>query len=209
MRVMSAVTVLLFAMPFRSAAAQAASGTFTVTSGLDTIAVETYSAAPGKLTGFLRLPQQEAAARYVIHFRPDGSIAEADIRDDTRNFFSGTITFDEKAAVDARARGPAARFVMAPASTYPIVGTSLELMELLVRVTHATSRDSTSAQVFNIRNRILGTATIRRLPHDSLAILCVGCQRVGSRQEFRLGVAPTGDFTGGVEARQEWMITRR
>lgn len=189
------------------AAAQSRSASFVVTAGIDTVAVESYSVTPSALTGTLRLPQQGARARYVIQLRPDGTIAEANVTDDSRNFFSGTITFDEKAAVDARAV-PRRRFIMAPAATYPLVGTSLALMEQLARVTHATTRDSTTAHVFNIRNRMLGTATFQRVGRDSLVITCVGCQRADSRQVIHVGVSPQGDFTGGKELVQEWVITR-
>ena len=191
------------------ALAQAHSASFVVTSGQDTIAVENVNATSGALTGMLRLPQQQARARYVIHLRPDGGIAEANVMDDAPNFFSGAITFDEKAAVDARERGgPRRRFIMAPPSTFPLVGTSVALMEELVRVTHAISRDSTSAKVINIRNRVLGTATIRRLRGDSLAIDCDDCQRAGSHQAFHVALSKSGDFTGGVEIGQGWVITR-
>lgn len=189
--------------------AQAHSPSFVVTSGADTIAVESFTTAPAALTGSLRLPQQQAFARYVIHLRPDGSVAEADVMDDAPNFFSGTITFDERAAVDIRSGNVRRRFVMAPASTYPMVGTSMALMEELARVTHAMTRDSTSAHVFNIRNRILGVASMKRLRGDSLEIDCEGCQRAGSHQAIHVGVAANGDFTGGVELEQGWVIVRR
>ncbi|MDQ2666965.1 MAG: hypothetical protein M3Z05_13245 [Gemmatimonadota bacterium] len=189
------------------AAAQSRSASFVVTAGTDTVAVESYSVTPYALTGTLRLPQQQARARYVIQLRRNGSIAEADVTDDARNFFSGTITFDEEAAVDARAM-TRRRFIMAPPATYPLVGTSLALMEQLARVTHATTRDSTTAQVFNIRNRILGTATLQRVGRDSLVITCAGCQRPDSRQVLHVGISPQGDFTGGKELVQEWVITR-
>ena len=202
----SVALLLLLQAPIAPAQARAAS--FIVTSGMDTIAVESFAATSASLTGTLRLPQQQASARYVIRLRPDGSVAEAEVMDDAPNFFSGTITFDERAAIDLRANAPRRRFIMAPAATYPAVGTSLALMEELARVTHATTRDSTTAQVFNIRNRIVGTATIRRLRGDSVAIDCAGCQRAGSHQNIHVGVAPNGDFTGGVEIEQGWVITR-
>lgn len=194
--------------PASLARAQAHSASFVVTSGADTIAVESFSTTPGAMTGNLRLPQQQAAARYVIRLRPDGAIAEAEVMDDAPNFFSGTITFDERAAVDIRSRNVRRRFVMAPATTYPLVGTSLALMEELARATHAMTRDSTTAQVFNIRNRMLGVAKMKRLRGDSLEIDCEGCQRAGSHQAIHVGVAPNGDFTGGVELEQGWVIVR-
>jgi hypothetical protein len=207
-RIFVAVALILSA-PASIAAAQPSSASFVVTSGTDTIAVETFSSTPAALTGTLRLPQQQARARYVIHLRPDGSIAEADVTDDAPNFFSGTITFDEKAAVDIRTRTlPRRRFIMAPPVTYPLIGASVALMEQLARVTHAATRDSTSAQVFNIRNRTLGTATLKRIGRDSLAIFCEGCQRAGSHQVIHVGISPNGDFTGGTELGQEWVITR-
>ena len=201
-----AVLSLVYHLP--SASAQQHSATFVVTSGLDTVAAETFTTTPASLTGNLRLPQQNTVARYAILLYPDGSIAEADVQDDAPNYFSGTIAFDEKAAVHIRSETPRRRFIMAPPGTYPVIGTSVALMEELVRATHAATRDSTSVPVFNLRNRILGKATLRRIARDSLEIDCESCQRVGSHQRVQVSLSPTGDVTGGVEVGLGWVISR-
>ena len=192
------------------AGAQSHSATFVITSGLDTIAVESFTATAGALTGILRLPQQQARAQYVVRLRPDGTIGAADVADDSPNFFSGIIAFDEQAATELRARQPPRRRAFfAPPMTYPLVGTSVALLEQLARVTHATTHDSTIVRVFNIRNRVVGAARMVRLGRDSLAIDCESCQRVGSHQSIHVGVEPSGEFTGGADVEQGWIITRR
>ncbi len=205
--------VLCLAVTAARAHAQAATpSTFVVTNGLDTVAVERFTARTNSLTGDLRVTQGQQAihVNYDLTLRPDGSASRVKTVDDSPMMFSGIIVFDNDAMSAARAdpaaKGAALR--MGPTNGYPTIGTSIAMMEQLVRATHPAAGDSTTIRFINIRNGGDGMLTVRRISSDPVVIVCMGCMRANAREELRFAVAKNGDVTGGTNPALNWIITR-
>jgi hypothetical protein len=195
------------------ASAQTATpSTFVITNGSDTVAVEHFTARAGSLTGDLRLMQgqQPIHVNYELTLRPDGSASRVKTVDDSPNMFSGYIAFDNDAMLAMRA-DPAAKGAalhMGPPNGYPTIGTSIAMMEQLVRATHSAIGDSAAIRFINIRNGGDGMLTVRRINADSVVIVCVGCMNRNVREELRFAVAKNGDVTGGYNPALGWSISR-
>jgi hypothetical protein len=189
-----------------------APSTFVITNGSDTVAVEKFTARPTSLVGDLRVMQgsQPIHVSYELTLRPDGSASRVKTIDDSPNMFSGFIMFDMDAMSAARAdpatKGAALR--MGPPNGYPTIGTSIALMEQLVRATHPAVGDSAAIRFINIRNGGDGMLTVRRVNADSVVIVCVGCMQRNAREELRFAVGKNGDVTGGYNPALNWVITR-
>jgi len=206
MRLLTIATICLAAGPRIAVHAQATPTTFVITAGVDTVAVEQFTHDATSVVGDLRLPSQQQHVHYTAYLKADGSATRADVINDTRNFFTGTIAFDANSG--AAARGNADRLFRAPGA-YPVIGISIALMEQLIRSMHPRMGDSARVHVVNIRNRMAAMATIRRVSSDSVLVACEGCMRLGVVEELHFAVAPNGDIIGGVSAVPEWKITRR
>jgi hypothetical protein len=155
---------------------------------------------PGDSTiiGDLRLPNQGGHTRYVVRLGTDGRAERVEVTDDTSNFVSGTIAFDP-AANGSRS---VTRLVRAAPGSYPIVGTSVALMEQLVRATHPASGETARVAVTNIRNRLRGAATIRRLSPEMVEVACDACRRPHSHQVLDFPISAAGTFVAGRDATQ-------
>ena len=205
--------VLFVAATAARANAQAATpSTFVVTNGLDTVAVERFTARANSLTGDLRVMQgqQPVHVNYELTLRTDGSASRVKTVDDSPAMFSGIIVFDNDAMSAARAdpatKGAALR--MGPSNGYPTIGTSIAMMEQLVRATHPVVGDSATIRFINIRNGGDGMLTVRRISSDSVVIVCTGCMRANAREELRFAVAKNGDVIGGGNPALGWTISR-
>ncbi|MDB4877388.1 MAG: hypothetical protein JWM41_3834 [Gemmatimonadetes bacterium] len=205
--VLSAVAVLSQAAFVR----QAATISFVTTDDKDTIAVEQITRTAATLTGDLGLVQQGTHTHYVVHLRTDGSPERVEVINDARGFFTGTIAFDAIARNSARAGGGGLsdKIIMAPPGAYPTIGTSVALMDQLVRRTHLALGDSAMLPVINIRNRNTGLATLKRIAADSVRVYCDGCMNRGAIEELRFAIAKDGGIAGGTSPSQHWVIARR
>ncbi len=193
-------------------AQSATPSTFVITNGPDTVAIEKFTARAGSLTGDLRLMQgqQPIHVNYELTLRPDGSASRVKTVDDSPNMFSGLILFDNDAMLAARA-DPAAKGAalhMGPPNGYPTIGTSIAMMEQLVRATHPAVGDSATIRFINIRNGGDGMLMIRRLNADSVVIVCMGCMQRNVREELHFAVAKNGDVIGGYNPALGWSISR-
>jgi hypothetical protein len=206
MRLLTIAVISVATLPSSAVHAQATPSTFVITAGADTVAVEQFTHDAGSVVGDLRLPSQQQHVHYTAYLKADGSPARADVINDTRNFFTGTIAFDANSG--AAARGNADRLFRAPGA-YPVIGISVALMEQLIRSVHPLMGDSARVRVVNIRNRMAAMATIRRVSPDSVVVACDGCMRLGAVEELHFAVARNGDITGGVSSSPDWKITRR
>jgi len=214
MRVEHVVVTVGLALLAPSASAQLSTGsTFIITGEQDTVAVERFTRTSTALIGDLRLVQQPQSlhVHYTVSFRPDGSPTRVEIIDDAPNFFTGTVVFDAKSmmAVQAEIGALNDRVRMSPANTQPAIGTSMALMEQLVRATHPAIGDSARIGVMNIRNGNTSAMTITRTSTDSVSIVCDGCMRMGVREEIRVALGKSGDIVGGTNPSLHWTITRR
>jgi hypothetical protein len=208
-----AASLVLTIVSSQSYAQLSPASTFTITNGQDTIAVERFTHSASSLTGDLRLGSARQAnhARYTIALRPDGSASRVEINDDRPNFYTGLWVFDADAMRAARAE-PANHGVtirMAPPSSYPTIGTSLALMEQLMRATHPAIGDSVRIQVINIRNGFDAPLMLKRTAADSALIVCDGCMQMGVREEIHVALSSSGDILGGSNPSLNWTITRR
>jgi hypothetical protein len=202
----------LFVVAAHANAQSTTPSTFVITNGPDTVAVERFTSRATSLTGDLRLMQgsQPIHVNYELTLRPDGSASRVKTTDDSPMMFSGFIMFDAGAMTAARAdpatKGAALR--MGPPNGYPTIGTSIALMEQLVRATHPAVGDSAAIRFINIRNGADGMLTVRRVNADSVVIVCVGCMNRNVREELHFAVAKNGDVTGGYNPALNWSITR-
>jgi hypothetical protein len=212
MRQKIACAISLVILAAAATSPSAAQSTFTVMNGFDTVAVERFTANASSLTGDLGLMQgpRWIHVNYQLTLRPDGSTSRAKTVDDSPSMFSGVIAFNNDAMLAARAdpanKGAALR--MGPPNSFPTIGTSIAMMEQLVRATQPAPGGPATVHFINIRNGGDGELTIRRISPDSVVIVCVGCMRANAREELRLAVRANGDVTGGSNPGLNWTITR-
>lgn len=178
----------------------------------DTVAVEQVTRAPDALTADLRVgqgSQPDAHAHYVVHYATDGQPQRVEIIQDTRGFYTGTISFAERPGVaPSRVSGLGDRVTIAPPKSIPIIGISVALMEQAIRALHPAGTDTASTPSLNIRNRVHGMVKAVRLGRDSVAFICDGCQRPESHQEFHFALSRDGEILGGTSVNQHWTVTR-
>jgi hypothetical protein len=211
--ILAAASLAVFAIAPRTGAQLATTSTYVVTRGADTVAIERVTRTGSSLVGDLRLPQGERSmhAHYTVALRPDGGAARVDVIDDVPNFFTGILVFDG-AGMSAAQREVGAlndRVAMAPPGTYPTVGTSIALMEQVVRATHPAVGATVRAGVVNIRNGNRAAMEISRVSADSVFISCDGCMRAGAVETLHLAIDKEGGITGGTNPDFNWSITRR
>jgi len=189
--------------------------TFVVTSGDDTVAVERVTRTSNSLTGDLRLagpqPQRNLHAHYVATLRPDGGASRVDVIDDMPGFFTGVLVFDGSAMAAAQHELGALndRIRMVPPNTYPTIGTSMALMEQLIRATHPTIGASVRIGVVNIRNGNRAAVGITRTSADSVVLACDGCMQPNRIETIHLAVSKDGEIVGGTNPELQWVIVRR
>jgi hypothetical protein len=190
------------------AGSQSATETFVIRRGVDTVAVEEITRTPNTLTGDLHLFEERTNVHYVLHLRPDGSTETAEVANDAPNFFTGTVLFGSSFPSPGQA-GVAGRVVRAPGDALPVIGTSMGLIEYLVRLSSEGSRKTDAMRVVNIRNGLPGKITIKRLLPDSVVVDCDGCMRQGVTEELRVGLARDGGIDGAVRVEQHWTVAHR
>ncbi|HKW48031.1 MAG TPA: hypothetical protein VJN70_11315 [Gemmatimonadaceae bacterium] len=181
---------------------------FVIRDEADSIAVEQTTRSANTLTGDLRLFQEGTNVHYVLHLRPDGSTESADVFNESPGFFTGTIVFGDPSASLGQSGAPG-RVVRVPANYAPIIGTSMALIDNVLRL-HA--RDTSQAiviKVLNLRNHIPGRLTIKRLARDSVLVDCESCMRLRMTEELRIALARDGGIDGAVRVEQHWTVGRR
>jgi hypothetical protein len=191
----------------------ASTSTFIVTAGADTVAVERATRTGASIVGDLRLLQGQRPqhAHYAVTLRPDGAASRVEVIDDVPNFFTGILVFDV-AAMSATEHEVGAlndRIAMTPPGTLPTVGTSMVLMEQIVRATHPAVGATVRSAVVNIRNNNRAGISVSRISSDSVVIACDGCMRFGVVETLHFAVNKDGDITGGTSPELNWSIARR
>jgi len=200
----AALGVLLSGMTTR----QAQTRTFVIRVDADTVATERITRSADTVTGDLHLFQEQTNVHYTLHLRPDGSTGSAEVFNEAPNFFTGTIVFGSTSQNLGQA-GVAGRVARVPTDYLPVIGTSMGLIDYLLRL-HA--RDTATAiviKVFNIRNQLPGRLLIKRLAHDSVLVDCEACMRPRVTEELRVGLTPDGGIDGAIRTEQHWIIARR
>jgi hypothetical protein len=189
-------------------ALQPGTQTFVIRSEIDTVAVEHIARTANTLTGDLHLSEDATNVHYVLHLRSDGSAAAAEVADESPNFFTGMILFGDPSTNVGRAV-VAGRVVRAPADFLPVIGTSMGLIDYLIRLHNPALGDSVVIKVLNIRNRNPGRMTLKRFAPDSVLVDCNGCMRRGMTEELRVGLSADGGMDGAVGNAQSWTVARR
>jgi hypothetical protein len=187
---------------------QSATETFVIRAEVDTVAVEQITRTPNTLTGDLHLVEEKTSVHYVMHLRSDGSTETAEVTDEAPNFFTGVILFGTP-SVNVGLAGVAGRVVRVPADLLPIIGTSMGLIDQLVRLHSPSIGQTIDLKVLNIRNGLPGRVTIRRLAADSVLVDCAGCMRQRVTEELRVGLSHDGGVEGAARIERHWSITRR
>lgn len=188
---------------------QSATQTFVIrTADADTVAVEQITRTANTLTGDLKLLEEGATVHYVLHLRPDGSTEYTDVFNDAPNFYTGTIVFGSDSA-NVEQSGAGVRLVRVPASLSPMIGTSMGLLDNLIRLHTPRVGESADIKVINIRNRFPGRMTIKRITTDSVLVDCNGCMRPRVTEELRVGLSHDGGIDGAVRVEQHWLVSRR
>lgn len=210
--ILAAASVVVLSVAPRASAQLATTSTFVVTSGLDTVAVERVTRTSMSLVGDLRLPTPRGIqhSHYAVELRPDGTAARVELTD-APNFFTGILVFDPQAMSAAQHEvGPLNdRVTMAPPGTLPTIGTSMALMEQVIRTTYPPVGATVRRGVINIRNGNRAAISVSRVSADSVVVLCDGCMRVGSPETLHFAISRDGDIIGGTNPDFNWTITRR
>ena len=115
------------------AAFQSGTQTFVIRTDPDTVAVEHLSRTANTLTGDLHLFEERTNVHYVLHLRTDGSTETAEVANEAPNFFTGMIVFGTP-SVNIGRPGVAGRLVRVPADLLPVIGTSMGLIDYLIRL---------------------------------------------------------------------------
>jgi len=89
-----------------------------------------------------------------------------------------------------------------------MIGTSMGLLDYLIRTHTPHLGESADIRVLNIRNRFPGRMTIKRLTADSVLVDCNGCMRQGVTEELRVGLSHDGGIDGAVRVEQHWFVSR-
>jgi hypothetical protein len=182
--------------------------TFVIRSDIDTVAVEHLARTANTLTGDLHLSEEGTNVHYVLHLRSDGSAATAEVANEAPNFFTGMILFGDPSTNVGQA-GVAGRVVRAPPDFLPVIGTSMGLIDYVIRLRNPAIGDSVVIKVLNIRNRIPGRMTLKRFAPDSILVDCNGCMRRGMTEELRVGLSVDGGIDGAVGNEGSWTISHR
>lgn len=187
---------------------QAETRTFVIRVDADTVAAERVTRTADSVVGDLHLFQEQTNVHYTLHLRPDGSVGSAEVFNEAPNFFTGTILFGSTSANLGQA-GVAGRVARVPTDYLPIIGTSMGLIDYLLRLHARDTGDAIVIKVINIRNQIPGRLTIKHLAHDSVLVDCEACMRPRVTEELRVGLAPDGGIDGAIRTEQHWIIGRR
>lgn len=206
LRLLSATTlgVLLGGVSGR----QAETRTFVIRVDADTVATERITGTADSVTGDLHLFQEQTNVHYTLHLRPDGSVGSAVVFNEAPNFFTGTFLFGPPSANLGQA-GVAGRVARVPTDYLPVIGTSMGLIDYLLRLHARDTSDAIVIKVINIRNQIPGRLLIKRLAHDSALVDCEACMRPRVTEELRIGLTRDGGIDGGLRTEQRWSIARR
>jgi hypothetical protein len=187
---------------------QSATQTFVIRAEADTVAVEQLTRSADSLAGDLHLYEEKSRVHYVLHLRADGSTESAEVANEAPNFFTGTVLFGGPSGNMGQA-GVAGRVVRVPAKLVPIIGTSMGLMDHLIRLHTPEIGRSVAIDVLNIRNGKPGRVTIKRITSDSVVVDCDGCMRQRVNEELRVGLSHDGGVAGAVRVERHWTVERR
>jgi hypothetical protein len=187
---------------------QSGTRTFVIRTDSDTVAVEQLTHTANTLTGDLHLFEEKTTVHYVLHLRADGSTETAEVTNEAPNFFTGRIVFGGP-SVNGGQSGMAGRLVRVPADLLPVIGTSMGLIDHLIRLHSPAMGETAEIKVLNIRNGNPGRLTIRRLARDSLLVDCDGCMRQRVTEELRVGLSADGGVDGAVRVERHWIIGHR
>jgi hypothetical protein len=203
-------TILAFAAILLSSisGAQSETRTFVIHTDADTVAFEQTTRTANALTGDLTLREEGTHVHYVLHLRPDGSTESAEVANESPGFFTGRIIFGAPSAVLEQSGAPE-RVASVPPDYSPVIGTSMGLIDYLLRLHARDTGDVGVMKIINIRNRIPGRLTIKHLGRDSVLVDCEACMRPRVTEELRVRLAPDGGIDGAVRVEQHWAITRR
>ncbi|MFL5614942.1 MAG: hypothetical protein ACJ796_14860 [Gemmatimonadaceae bacterium] len=190
------------------AESQSETQTFVIRTYTDTLAVEHLTRTANTLTGDLHLFVEQRDVHYVLHLRPDGSTESADVVDEAPNFFTGTILFGSPSGSLGQA-GVAGRVVRVPANLLPVIGTSMGLMDYVLRLHTPAVGETVQVKALNIRNGNPVTVTVKRFSADSALIDCDGCMRQRVTEELRVGLSSTGAIEGAVRVEQHWTVAHQ
>lgn len=201
--------ILWFVAPIGMVGAlQSAPRTYVIRTATDTVAVERVARAGNTVTGDLQLFAERTNVHYVIHLRADGSAESADVVNEAPNFFTGTIAFGGSAATAVQqGGGVAGQMTTAPADMLPLIGTSMGLIDYLIRLHPPKLGDAVQLSVLNIRNRVRGSLTLKRFARDSVLVDCDGCMRMHQTEELRVGLTRDGAMAGATRVEQHWTVT--
>jgi|SRR5689334_19883856 hypothetical protein len=181
--------------------------TFVVRTDADTVAVEHLTRTANTLTGDLHLFEEKTNVHYVLHLRPDGSTETAEVANERPNFFSGLIVFG--APVNVGQSGAAQRLVRVPGDLLPVIGTSMGLIDYLIRLHTPGIGETVDIRAINIRNGLPGRVTIKRFARDSVLVDCNTCMRRRETEELRIGLSRDGGIDGAARIEQHWTVGHR
>jgi hypothetical protein len=187
---------------------QSETRTFVIRTDADTVAFEQITRTASTLTGDLTLRAEGTHIHYVLHLRPDGSTESAEVANESPGFFTGRIMFGAPSTT-LEPSGAPERVVSVPPDYSPVIGTSMGLIDYLLRLHARDTGDALVIKILNIRNRIPGRLTIKHLGRDSVLVDCEACMRARVTEELRVGLARDGGIEGAVRVEQHWAITRR
>ena len=190
------------------AAFQSGTQTFVIRTDPDTVAVEHLSRTANTLTGDLHLFEERTNVHYVLHLRTDGSTETAEVANEAPNFFTGMIVFGTP-SVNIGQPGVAGRLVRVPADLLPVIGTSMGLIDYLIRLHSPAIGETVEIKVLNIRNGNPGRVTMKRLTRDSVLVDCDGCMRQRATEELRVGLSRDGGIDGAVRVERHWTVGHR
>jgi hypothetical protein len=187
---------------------QSPTETFVIRTDADTVAVEHLTRTANTLTGDLHLSEERTNVHYVLHLRSDGSTEAAEVTNEAPNFFTGLIVFGNPSATVGRS-GVAGRLVRVPSDLLPVIGTSMGLIDYLIRLHNPALGETVEIKVLNIRNGIPGHITFKRVTRDSVLVDCNGCMRQRVTEELRVGLSSDGGIDGAVRIERHWTIGHR
>lgn len=199
---------LLGAFVAAASGSQSESRTFVIRVDADTVAAERITSSADSVTGDLRLFSEQTNVHYILHLRPDGSTGSAQVFDEAPNFYTGTILFGSSSD-NFGMPGVAGRVIRVPTDYLPVIGTSMGLIDYLLRLHARDTAESIVIRVINIRNQVPGRVMIKRLAHDSVLVDCEACMRPRVTEELRIGLTRDGGIDGGLRTEQRWSIARR
>lgn len=187
---------------------QSETQSFVIRALADTIAVEHLTRSASTLTGDLHLFSEQTDVHYVLHLRPDGLPETAEVVDERPNFFTGTIVFGTPSGGVGQT-GMAGRLVRVPADVLPVIGTSMGLIDYVIRLHSPAVGERVQMKALNIRNGNSVTVTVKRFAPDSVLVDCDGCMRQRVTEELRVGLSAKGGIDGAVRVEQHWTVAHQ